>query len=171
VAGEIERYVGRHSFPPLGAVWSDPVKKVPTAEADKLAKACVEAFAKAMLAGDGDAAIQCCDVPFLEPDGRKKEKTEDLKREFDRPPPPGAMLVVGDVIALDKVNDAFKKAGHDELADDVLKRYADHAGADARVVTISVSQGGQNLARPGKQAHVLVRVKDGKAKIVGVGGR
>lgn len=153
-----------------GLAVADPVKKAPPVDSDKLAKECADAFVKAILAGDGEAAIQCCTTPFLGPQGKKSDTLDDLKKEFGRPPPKGLTVKVGEIVALDKLNAGLKKAGLKEMGEDILKSYGEYLDKDGRIVMLEITQDCKPLPKE-DPPHMLVRVKDGKAKIVGVGGR
>ena len=74
------------------------------------------------------------------------------------------------VIALDKFNEWSKKKGGKELDEEKTKQYGEFLGKDGRIVTLEFKINGQ--APPGNDApFMLIRIKDSKAQIVGVGGR
>lgn len=149
---------------------ADPVKKAPAYDADKLCKECGEAFIKALIDGKMEDALKMCATPFRDHDGTKMEDLDKLKKEFERPPPPGIEIKITDVVALDKFNALIKKKEGKELTEEQLKDYGEYMGKEGRVVLIEVSMMGQKMPRE-DQPHMLIRIKDGKAQIVGIGGR
>ena len=158
------------TFGVTAAVLADPVKKVAVVVSDKLTKECAESFIKALLDGKVDEALKLCATPFREQDGTKSETLDNLKKEFGRPPPAGIEIKVGESIALDKFNEWSKKNGDKEMSDDAIKEYGEFLGKDGRIVMLEVKMMGQAIPK-GDRPHMLIRVKDGKAQIVGVGGR
>ena len=149
---------------------ADPVKKVTTVDSDKLTKECGEAFVKALLDNKVDDALKLCATPFLDPNGKVSDTLDDMKKEFQNGPPPGFEIKVGDVIALDKFNEWSKKNGGKELDEEKTKQYGEFLGKEGRIVTLEIKRKG--AAVPGKDApFMLIRIKDGKAQIVGGGGR
>ncbi|MFO0937448.1 MAG: hypothetical protein U0798_13135 [Gemmataceae bacterium] len=150
--------------------FADPVKKPTTVDSDKLTKECGTAFAKAIIEGKADDALKLCATPFLDPNGMVLDTLDNLKKEFSHAPPPGFELKVVEAIALDKFNEWSKKKGSKELTAEQLKQYGEFLGKDGRIVTLEVKVNGQ-VRQMDDTPHMLIRVKDGKAQIVGVGGR
>jgi hypothetical protein len=82
--------------------------------------------------------------------------------------PAGLETKITDVIPLDDFNDWLVKNNAKPLDEDTLKDYRTYLGPkDGQIVLIEVSFGGvaQKTVRP---SHYLVRVKDGKAALVGI---
>ena len=149
---------------------ADPVKKVTTVDSDKLTKECGEAFIKAILDNKVEDALKLCATPFLDPNGKISDTLDDMRKEFSNAPPAGIEIKVGETVALDKFNEWSKKKGGKELEGELFKQYGEFLGKDGRIVMLEVKIMGQ--APPANdQPHMLIRVKDGKAQIVGVGGR
>lgn len=154
----------------VGFAHADPIKKAPSVDSDKITKECAEGFIKALLEGKADEAMKFCATPFRDPEGNKLDNLDKFKREFERPPPAGIDIKVGSAIELSKVNAFLKKKELKELDDDTIKAYEEFMGKEGRIVMLEMTRNG---APPSKESppHMLIRVKDGKAHIVGVGGR
>ena len=149
---------------------ADPIKKAPAVDADKLAKECADAFIKALLDGKVDDGMKLCATPFRDHDGNKLDNLDKFKRDFERPPPAGIEVKVGEPIELSKLNAFLKKMELKELDADTIKQYEEFTGKDGRIVMLELK--GNGAPPPGDSPpHMLIRVKDGKAHIVGVGGR
>lgn len=158
------------AFGVAGLAFADPIKKAPAIDADKIAKECADGFIKALLEGKADAAMKFCATPFRGPDGKKLESLDEFKREVERPPSPGIEVKTGDPIELSKLNAFMKKKELKELDADTIKQYEEFMGKDGRIVLLEF----KGIGAPpngNDPPHMLVRVKDGKAHIVGVGGR
>lgn len=152
--------------------FADPVKKPPKVDNDKIAKECVEGFIKSIMEGKGDDAIKRLATPFRDHGGQKKESLDEFKREFDRPPPAGAEIKTsGEPFELSKFNEVLKKKEYKELDADTIKDYESYIGKDGRIILIELMQNGKPAPVREFPPHMLIRVKDGKAHIVGVGGR
>jgi len=132
------------------------------ADEDK-AKEVATAFLKAVKAKDLDAVMKTADVPFLKDDkGKPKliEKTEDLKADLK------AML--------EKILDAEKLPGEVSEALDLpaIRKLLEGKNAAADFKTFEKVLGDKGyvvmLGKPGdERGAVFVRIKDGKAKVVG----
>ena len=161
------------SFVILGVAtvaFADPVKKIAAIDSDKLTKECGEAFIKALMDSKVDDALKLCATPFLDPNGKVSDTLDEVAREFKNGPPAGIEIKVGETIALEKFNEWAKKKSQKELSEEQTKQYGEFLGKDGRIVMLEVKHMGQ--APPGDyQPRMLIRIKDGKAQIVGVGGR
>lgn len=155
-----------------GLAFADPIKKSPKVDSDKIAKECVEGFIKSIMEGKGDDAIKRLATPFRDHGGQKKESLDEFKREFDRPPPAGAEIKTsGEPFELSKFNEILKKKEFKELDADTIKDYESYIGKEGRIILIELTQNGKPAPIREFPPHMLIRVKDGKAHIVGVGGR
>ena len=154
----------------IGFALADPIKKAPAVDADKIAKECADGFLKAALEGKVDDAMKFLATPFRDHDGKKLESLDEFKRELEQPPPAGVEIKLGDPIELSKLNAFLKKKELKELDADTIKQYEEFMGKDGRIVMLELKGNG---APPPMEnpPHMLIRVKDGKAHIVGVGGR
>lgn len=154
--------------------WADPIRKVSADETDKLVKECVQSFLKSLLAGDKDAAGQSCEAPFRDHNGIKIETLESITKQFDRPPPRGISAKIVEFVTLDKLNLTLKKTGKRELQEAILKDYGKYLGTEGRVVLVAGTRDGDPIPGhplpigPIEEIHMLVKVEDGKAKIVGI---
>jgi hypothetical protein len=152
--------------------FADPIKKATKVDNDKIAKECVESFIKAVMEGKGDDAIKFLATPFRDHGGQKKENLDEFKRDFDRPPPAGAEIKAsGEPFELSKFNEVLKKKEFKELDADTIKSYEEFIGKEGRIILIELTQNGKPAPVRDSPPHMLIRVKDGKAHIVGVGGR
>lgn len=148
----------------VGLAFADPIKKAPKVDHEKLSKECAEGFLKAVMDSKADEAIKFFATPFRDHDGKKLESLDKLKKEFERPPPGGAEITVGKIAELSKLNDILKAKSSQELDSDTIKDFETYMGKDGRIVELAVKQGGG----PGRSIYALIRVKDGKAHIVGI---
>lgn len=134
------------------------------------AKEVTVAFLKALKAKDLDAIMKTVDVPFLisEPltgqDGLKVIEKEDdlkaaLKTAFEKIKDTGKIMTdVGDVQSAAEIKKFF--ASQKDRNDETTKMIEKALGDNGYVVF---------LGKPGeRRGGILVRVKDGKAKVVGV---
>lgn len=130
---------------------------------DKAKEAAV-AFLKALKAKDAATALKLCDVPFiLDAPGKDMviEKTEELKERLTalvekNKDPDRIPTDVLEVVPADKVREKFGKEGNKAAMDTIEKVL----GKSGFVVT---------FGRDGKRVGgVLVTIKDGKAKVVGI---
>jgi hypothetical protein len=125
------------------------------------------AFAKAMRAKDAEAATKLADVPFLHLDDPRRKpapiaKTDDLRAELktvvDRLADPGRIPTdVLEVVPGDKVAARYGRKDNKEVTEQI-ERFLGKAG-----FLVILDRGG---GKPG--GGVLVTVKDGKAKVVGI---
>lgn len=152
------------AFAVAGLVPADPIKKVST-DADKLAKECADAFVKAILEGKADDALKLCATPFRDPEKGKLDNLDKLKRDIERPTQAQIEVKVGEPIKLSKLN-TFLKKELKELDDATIKEYGEYIGKDGRVIMLEVkANGAREIVNP---PYLLIRVKDGKAHIVGL---
>lgn len=108
-----------------------------------------------------------CAAPFRLPDGKKSDSLSVIRKAVDHPPPDGIVMKTYDPIELAKLNEARKKMGHKELNQDEIKEYESYLGKDGRILFITPTKNG-NVIIANNPMHVLVRIKDGKAQIVGL---
>jgi hypothetical protein len=147
----------------LSLVFSAAPVRAADKDEDK-AKEVVVAFLKAIKAKDIDALMKTVDVPFyLDGVRRKPVATADdlkakLRAELDRVKPEEVETEVGKVLDLPAIR---KEAGADaDAKDSLIPDIEKVIGKDGFVVPV---------LRDGKERYaVLVRIKDGKAKVVGV---
>ena len=158
------------AFGIVAGSFADPVKKTAKADSEKLTKECGDAFFKAIVDGKADDAMKLCATPFLEPNGKVVDSLDNLKQMITQPPPPGFEVKVTDAVALDQFNEWSKKKGGKVLNADELKQYAKFLGEEGRIVILEFKEKGQVQKIEGAP-HLLIRIKDGKAQIVGIGGR
>lgn len=124
------------------------------------AKAAAVAFLKAVKAKDADAVLKLSDVPFLYKDGSltthkdadslKKWVTEKLSQLGD---PDKVPTTIDELLPFAEVKEKIKNEDERKLAEEAV-------GKDGFVAILSSSDG--------KKVAIPVRVKDGKAKVVGV---
>lgn len=125
---------------------------------------------KAILEGNADDAIKLCATPFRDPEGGKLDNLDKIKRDIERPPQEaGTEIKVGDPVELSKLNAFLKNKDIKELDDATIEEYRGYVGKEGRIVMLEVKRDG--APRRVNPPHMLIRVKDGKAHIVGVGGR
>lgn len=149
-------------------VHADPVKKEKPADAKTLAKNCATAWVTAVQDGKGDEAVALMAAPFRSPENKKLDTLNGFAAAFSRKMPAGIETKVTDVVALDDFNDWLKKNEAKTLDEDTLKEYREYLGPkDGQIVIIEMTVGGrkQKTIRP---PHYLVRIKDGKAALVGI---
>lgn len=152
--------------------FADPIKKAPAVDPDKITKECADAFIKAILDGKADDAIKLCATPFRDHGGKKLESLDEFKREFERSPPSGIEIKVSEPIELSKFNAFLKKNELKEVDDAAIKEYGEYIGKDGRIVMLELKGNPAPQPPAGENPpYMLIRVKDGKAHIVGVGGR
>lgn len=142
--------------------FADPIKKGP--DADKLAKECVEGFIKAALEGKADEAIKFFSTPYRHHDGSRHVSLDILMKVFKHPPPADAEGKVGKISELSKINEYLKANSRPQLDADTIKEFETYMSTEGRIVELVSNVGGG----PERSEYALVRVKDGKAHIVGV---
>jgi hypothetical protein len=143
---------------------ADPIKKAPKVDADKITKECADRFLKALLDGNAEEGLKYFATPFRGLHGEKLDSLDKFKREFDRKPPDGVELVLGEPIELAQLNAVLKKANQKEINEEMIKDYGEYLGTDGRIIEMKVMREGTvDLTR-----HLLVRIKEGKASIVGI---
>jgi hypothetical protein len=155
------------------AGWSiaDPIKKTDSDKVDATAKECAVKYIAAMIDMKWEDALKYCDVPFRDVDGEKLETIERLKREFTRRGVPDEVDIrVGETTTLSDFNAYLKKHKWDELKTEMINNYEEYTGKDGRIVVLNMTFKNTDEKPTGSPTHLLVRVKDGKAHIVGVGG-
>lgn len=150
--------------------FADPIKKV-SADADKLAKECAEKLAKAIREGKADDAESVSALPFRNPQGVKQETFDEFRKQFNRPAPEGTDVRVVDVVELSKFNELLKKKEMDVLDENTIKDYESYLGREGRIVTLKIESKEPSKKFSKLPLHLLIRIQDGQAKVVGLGGR
>ena len=147
---------------------ADPPKK--TVDSDKLAKECADSYFKAILNRKADDALRLCGIPFYENGEISETALDDLKKDIERGVPPGLVIKAGDQFTLDKFNDWLDKNHSKKLDAELLKKYGEILGVEGRIVLTEITLQGK---RPPTldQPHLLIRIREGKAQIVGTGQR
>lgn len=153
------------AFAVAGLVPADPIKKAST-DADKLAKECADAFVKAILEAKADDALKLCATPFRDPEEGKLDNLDKLKRDIERPTQARIEVKVGDPVELSKLNAFLKKKDIKELDNATIEEYRGYVGKEGRIVMLELK--GDGAPRSVYPPHLLIRVKDGKAHIVGL---
>lgn len=133
------------------------------AAADKpedTAKAAAVAFLKAVKAKDVDAAVKLTDVPFLYRDGGLATHKDAaalktwLKDKFGEVKDPDKVPTTTDeILDFAAVKEKIKDEKERELAEEVI-------GKDGYVAVVTPDDG--------KKVGIAIRMKDGKAKVVGL---
>jgi hypothetical protein len=149
--------------------FADPIKKGPNT--DKLAKECAEKFAKAIREGNPDDAEKLSALPFRNPQGVKQETFDEFRKQFRRPAPEGTTINVIDVVELSKLNELIKKKEMKELDDTTIKDYETYMGRNGRIVTLKIESKEPSKKFNELMLHLLIRIQDGQARVVGLGGR
>lgn len=147
---------------------ADPLKAEKPADAKTLAKNCAAAWLSAVQDGKGDEAVALMAAPFRSPENKKLDTLNGFAAAFSRKMPAGIETKFTDVVAFDDFNEWLKKNEAKTLDEDTLKEYREYLGPkDGQIVIIEMTVGGrkQKTIRP---PHYLVRIKDGKAALVGI---
>lgn len=150
------------------SVSADPVKPEKPADAKTLAKNCATAWVKAVHEGKGDDAVQLMAAPFRSPENKKLDTLNGFAAAFSRKMPEGVETKITDVVAFEDFNEWLKKNEARTLDEDTLKEYREYLGPkDGQIAIFEMTVGGrkQKTIRP---PHYLVRIKDGKAALVGI---
>lgn len=148
----------------VGWIEADPIKKTPKAEIDKVTKECADRFVKAVLNSNADEGVKYLTTPFRGLHGEKLDSLDKMKEEFGRKRPTGFEIVLGEPVELAKLNAVLKKANQKEINEETIKDYGEYLGTDGRIIEMKVMREGTvDLTR-----HLLIRVKEGKASIVGI---
>lgn len=150
-------------------VFADPIKNGP--DTDKLAKECAEKLAKAIQDGKADDAEKICALPFRNPQGAKQETFDEFRKQFNRPAPEGTEVSVVDVVELPKFNELLKKKELNALDESTLKDYESYMGREGRIVTLKIVSKKPSKKFSELPLHLIIRIQDGQAKVVGLGGR
>jgi hypothetical protein len=153
--------------------FADPIKKE-TNKSDTLAKECFDAFWKAVSDSKTEDAIKLVDTPFREPDGKKADSTQKLEEELNRlakAPQKPEVKEIG-IFDLKQFADYLKKNELKELTENDQKEYENFLGKDGKIVIFEIALHGEKAPIEKKKMpfHMLVRIKDNKAKLVGFGG-
>jgi hypothetical protein len=149
-------------------VHADPVKAEKPADAKTLAKNCATAWVTAVQDGKGDEAVALMVAPFRSPENKKLDTLNGFAAAFSRKMPAGIETKITDVVALDDFNKWLIKNEAKTLDEDTLKEYRDYLGPkDGQIAIFEMTVGArkQKTIRP---PHYLVRIKDGKAALVGI---
>ena len=147
---------------------ADPVKSEKPADAKTLAKNCATAWINAIHDGKGDDAVQLMAAPFRSPENKKLDTLNGFAAAFSHKQPKGVETKLTDVVAFDDFNEWLKKNEARTLDEDTLKEYCEYLGPkDGQIVIVEMTVGGrkQKTIRP---PHFLIRIKDGKAALVGI---
>lgn len=148
----------------VGWIEADPIKKTPKAEIDKVTKECADRFVKAVLNSNADEGVKYLATPFRGLHGEKLDSLDKMKEEFGRKRPTGFEIVLGEPVELAKLIAVLKKLNQKEIDEDTIKDYGEYLGNDGRIIELTIMLDGTvDLRR-----HLLIRMKDGKASIVGI---
>jgi hypothetical protein len=130
---------------------------------DKLAKDAVEQILKAYKASDINAIMEAVEVPWFHNGKEVIKDREQLKREFHK-----ELSREKDRAALQhKITDCVSyKTVRDKLRDEERKLADEVVKEDDRVLLVRI---GKDVAKDqGDKVAFLVRIRDGKAKVVGL---
>jgi hypothetical protein len=132
-------------------------------DADRLAKKAVEEILKAYKASDIEAIMEAVDVPWFHDGKEVLKEREQLKREFHkelgREKDRAALQHrITDCVAYKTVRDKLREEER-KLADEVVT-------GDDRVLVVRI--GKVVTGDQGDKVAFLVRIRDGKAKVVGL---
>jgi hypothetical protein len=132
-------------------------------EKETQAKEAVARFFMALKAKDLDVLMKEVDVPFCREGGKNVEKRDDLKRFFQKAL--GVRDLSKDTITVKQVTtlpELEKSEGN--FTGDERKAAEEALGKDHRVVKVEWDRFGEGQHK----ALVLVRIRRGKAKVVGI---
>jgi hypothetical protein len=145
---------------------ADPIKK-DKIDYTKLAKEHCVKFWTTIKDNKMDDAIKMMEVPFMTHEGKTEESLKSFEREFKNGLPPGTSVEITESMDLKDLNAFLKKNESKELSEERIKRVAEHLGDNGRVVTLKVFDKGKALEFI---PFMMVKFKDNKPLIVGVGG-
>lgn len=130
---------------------------------DTQAKEAVVQFFKALKSKNLEVIMKAVDVPFCREGGKNSEKRDDLKRFFqtvlDKRDLSKDTITIKLVTTLPKLEQSEGK-----FTDDERKAVEEVMGKDHRVVKVEWNRFGEGK----HMALILVRFREGKAKVVGI---
>jgi hypothetical protein len=149
-----------------------PPTKDTKADADKPARELGDAFVANMAKKDYDAVLKTVELPYKLSDGTMATKAEEVKREVTGIVAAlwsdGTTAEVKDVVAADKFAAwaaALPMKPESAKTDAAAKAVIEHVGTGGRIVALQFTIDGK---KDDDLALLLVKVKDGKATLVGV---